>query len=97
MDATYSTVVDVTYGNKFHVVNDALLEWPGVCMQHQRHDHDKEHNMCLDVHPQGWPQIHHSYQQQVAQQQTTFPPVVFVPAGTDCSVAKHPGYAEASF
>ncbi len=52
--------------------------------------------MGLGVHPQGWPQIHYCYQQQVAQQQTTFPPVVLVPAGTECSVAKFLGYAEAS-
>ncbi len=85
---TDSSVISITYGNKLHVVNDALLEGPGVCMQHQGHNHDEEYNMSLDVNPQGWPKIHHCYQQQVAQQKTTFPPVVLVPAGTDCSVAK---------
>lgn len=24
-----------TYGHKLHVVNDALFEGPGICMQHQ--------------------------------------------------------------
>ncbi len=83
MGKTDSSVISVTYGSKLHVVNDALLEGPGVCMQHQGHNHDKEYNMSLNVNPQGWPQIHHCYQQQIAQQQTTLPPVVLVPAGTD--------------
>ncbi len=35
VDKTDNNVINVTYGNKLHVVNDALLEGPGVCMQHQ--------------------------------------------------------------
>ena len=56
--------------------------------------------MGLDVDPQRWPQIHHCYQQQVAQQQTTFPPVVLVPAETGCSsseVTQKHVYAAAGF
>ena len=69
----------LTYRNKLHGVDDLLLEGASVCMQHQRHHHDEQDNVGLNVYTKRWAQVDDCHQDQVAQQQTALPPVILVP------------------
>lgn len=84
----------LTYRNKLHGVDDPLLEGSSVCVQHQRDHHDEEDNVRLDIHTKSWPQVHHRHQDQVAQQQTAFPPVVLVPTCAYLFSDRYPAQGE---
>ena len=58
--------LNITYRDKLHVVNDWLLEGPCISVQQQRHHHDQEHNVGLDVYSKSRTQVDNCHQDQVA-------------------------------